>query len=144
MSRRTQGDRDHRQRLLDRFIKTGLAGFADYEILELVLMLAIPQGDVIEPVRGASARKPIRLGRPKGESRRSFESGEYSSCSSSGTLRGLRGYRALPERRRLLVRFAKSIRTDNGIHIFKGSATATSFSYRRCPSSREPRCFAWQ
>ena len=34
-------------------------------------------------VRGASARKPIRLGRPKGESRRSFESGEYSSCSSS-------------------------------------------------------------
>src|SRR2546422_3641469 len=56
--------------------------------------------------------KPIRLGRPKRESRRSFESGEYSSCSSSGTPRGLRGYRALPERRRLLVRFAKSIRTD--------------------------------
>src|SRR6266566_8097332 len=24
------------------------------------------------------------------------------------------------------------------------SATATSFSYRRCPSSRAPRCFAWQ
>src|SRR5207247_10271306 len=78
-------------------------------------------------VRGASARKPIRLGRPKGESRRSFESGEYSSCSSSGTPRGLRGYRALPERRRLLVRFAKSIRTDNGIHIFKWCATASSF-----------------
>ena len=36
MSRRTQGDRDHRQRLLDRFIKTGLAGFADYEILEFL------------------------------------------------------------------------------------------------------------
>jgi len=56
MSRRTQGDRDHRQRLLDRFIKTGLAGFADYEILELILMLAIPQGDVIEPARELIAK----------------------------------------------------------------------------------------
>ena len=56
MSRRSKGDRDHRQRLLDRFIKTGLAGFADYEILELILMLAIPQGDVIEPARELIAK----------------------------------------------------------------------------------------
>ena len=61
MSRRTQGDRDHRQRLLDRFIKTGLAGFADYEILELVLMLAIPQGDVIEAALSAGRGKPLEV-----------------------------------------------------------------------------------
>src|SRR5206468_6021198 len=56
MSRRTQGDRDHRQRLLDRFIKTGLASFADYEILELVLTLAIPRGDVTGPARELIAK----------------------------------------------------------------------------------------
>jgi len=36
----------HRQRLRERFIKNGLAGLADYEVVELILTLAIPQGDV--------------------------------------------------------------------------------------------------
>jgi DNA repair protein RadC len=36
----------HRQRLRDRFIKHGLAGFADYEVIELLLTLAIPRSDV--------------------------------------------------------------------------------------------------
>ncbi|MGH9842361.1 MAG: RadC family protein [Blastocatellia bacterium] len=36
----------HRQRLRERFIKNGVAGLADYEVVELMLTLAIPQGDV--------------------------------------------------------------------------------------------------
>ena len=34
----------HRQRLRDRFLKHGLEGFADYEVLELLLTLAIRAG----------------------------------------------------------------------------------------------------
>ncbi len=36
----------HRQRLRERFIKSGLEGFTDYEVVELILTLAIPQKDV--------------------------------------------------------------------------------------------------
>ncbi len=36
----------HRRRLRERFSKTGLAGFADYEVVELLLTLAIPRSDV--------------------------------------------------------------------------------------------------
>ncbi len=36
----------HRQRLKDRFLKTGAEGLHDYELLELVLFLGIPRGDV--------------------------------------------------------------------------------------------------
>jgi DNA repair protein RadC len=36
----------HRKRLRERFLKTGLAGFHDHEILELLLTYAIPQRDV--------------------------------------------------------------------------------------------------
>ena len=32
----------HRQRLRERFIKSGLVGFADYEVVELLLTLAVP------------------------------------------------------------------------------------------------------
>jgi len=32
----------HRQRLRDRFLKSGLDGFADYEVVELLLTLAVP------------------------------------------------------------------------------------------------------
>lgn len=35
----------HRKRLRERFIKTGLSGFHDHEILELLLTYAIPQKD---------------------------------------------------------------------------------------------------
>lgn len=40
------GPHGHRERLRARFEKSGLDGFADYEIVELVLTLAIPRGDV--------------------------------------------------------------------------------------------------
>ena len=46
----------HRQRLRDRFVKNGLAGFADYEVVELLLTLAIPRADVKQPARALLAR----------------------------------------------------------------------------------------
>jgi len=36
----------HRQRLRERFLSVGLHGFAEHEVLELVLTLAIPRRDV--------------------------------------------------------------------------------------------------
>lgn len=41
----------HRQRLRERFIKNGLQGLADYEIVELLLTLAIPRVDVKEQAK---------------------------------------------------------------------------------------------
>jgi len=41
----------HRQRLRERFAKAGFDGFADYEVVELLLTLAIPQKDVKEPAK---------------------------------------------------------------------------------------------
>jgi len=54
------GDRPHyhghRQRLRDRFLNSGLAGFADYEVVELLLTLAIPRSDVKQPAKALIAR----------------------------------------------------------------------------------------
>jgi DNA repair protein RadC len=36
----------HRQRLRERFLKSGFAGFAEHEIVELLLTLCIPRRDV--------------------------------------------------------------------------------------------------
>ena len=41
----------HRQRLRDRFAKSGLAGFADYEVIELLLTLVIPRHDGKAPAK---------------------------------------------------------------------------------------------
>ena len=41
----------HRKRLRQRFIRNGLNGFADYEVVELLLTLAIPRCDVKEPAK---------------------------------------------------------------------------------------------
>jgi DNA repair protein RadC len=46
----------HRQRLRDRFLKSGLEGFGDYEVVELLLTLAIPRSDVKEPAKALIAR----------------------------------------------------------------------------------------
>lgn len=46
----------HRGRLRDRFLKTGLAGFADYEVVELLLTLALPRSDVKQPAKTLIAR----------------------------------------------------------------------------------------
>lgn len=46
----------HRQRLRERFLKAGLDGFADYEVVELLLTLAIPRSDVKQPAKALMAR----------------------------------------------------------------------------------------
>ncbi len=46
----------HRQRLRQRFRKSGLEGFADYEVVELLLTLAIPRADVKQPAKALIAR----------------------------------------------------------------------------------------
>jgi DNA repair protein RadC len=46
----------HRQRLRERFLKSGLEGFADYEVVELLLTLAIPRSDVKRPAKALIAR----------------------------------------------------------------------------------------
>lgn len=46
----------HRQRLRERFLKSGLDGFADYEVVELLLTLAIPRSDVKGPAKALIAR----------------------------------------------------------------------------------------
>jgi len=46
----------HRQRLRERFLKTGLAGFADHEVVELLLTLCIPRRDVKERAKVLLAR----------------------------------------------------------------------------------------
>lgn len=46
----------HRQRLRDRFLKSGLVGFADYEVVELLLTLALPRADVKQPAKALIAR----------------------------------------------------------------------------------------
>jgi DNA repair protein RadC len=45
-TRKTYPAEGHRQHLRERFAKSGLSGFQNYEILELLLTLAIPRRDV--------------------------------------------------------------------------------------------------
>lgn len=46
MDQKKEACAGHRQRLRDRFLKTGFDGFADHEAVELLLTLAIPRRDV--------------------------------------------------------------------------------------------------
>ena len=46
----------HRKRLRERFLKSGLAGFAEHEVIELLLTLAIPRADVKEPAKALLQR----------------------------------------------------------------------------------------
>jgi len=43
----------HRQRLREKFIQSGLAGFHDYEIVELLLTLGTPRKDCKQPAKAA-------------------------------------------------------------------------------------------
>ena len=46
----------HRQRLRERFLKSGLHGFADYEIIELLLSLGVPRKDTKPQAKEAIKR----------------------------------------------------------------------------------------
>ena len=46
----------HRKRLRERFLKSGLAGFAEHEVVELLLTLAIPRSDVKQPAKALLQR----------------------------------------------------------------------------------------
>jgi len=46
----------HRRRLRERFVKSGLQGFADYEVVELLLTLAVPRSDVKQPAKELIAK----------------------------------------------------------------------------------------
>ncbi len=46
----------HRQRLRERFLKAGLEGLADYEVVELLLTLAIPRSDVKQQAKRLIAK----------------------------------------------------------------------------------------
>ena len=46
----------HRQRLRDRFLNSGLEGFHDYEVIELLLTLGTPRKDCKEAAKEALAK----------------------------------------------------------------------------------------
>ena len=46
----------HRKRLRERFVKNGLSGFAEHEVMELLLTLAIPRSDVKRPAKALLER----------------------------------------------------------------------------------------
>jgi DNA repair protein RadC len=56
MSEETSSHLGHRQRLRERFLRAGLEGFADYEVVELLLTLAIPRSDVKRPAKALTAK----------------------------------------------------------------------------------------
>lgn len=74
----------HRQRLRERFLKSGLDGFADYEVVELLLTLAVPRSDVKPPAKALIARfRNLRgiLDAPIGELRYVSDRQRHSSCT---------------------------------------------------------------
>jgi DNA repair protein RadC len=55
MSMVPTGAEGHRQRLRERFVRSGLDGFHDHEVLELLLTYAIPRKDVKRPAKALLA-----------------------------------------------------------------------------------------
>ncbi len=53
---KSTGSFGHRGRLRERFIKSGLDGFLDYEIIELLLTLGTPRKDCKKPAKDAIVR----------------------------------------------------------------------------------------
>ncbi len=52
----TESQKDHRKRLREKFVKSGLSGFLDYEIIELLLTLGTPRKDCKGPAKEAIKR----------------------------------------------------------------------------------------
>ncbi|MBL7013469.1 MAG: DNA repair protein RadC [Candidatus Marinimicrobia bacterium] len=49
----SKDNKGHRQRLREKFLKNGLDGFHDYEIIELLLTLGTPRSDCKQPAKDA-------------------------------------------------------------------------------------------
>ena len=49
----SKDNKGHRQRLRKKFLKNGLDGFLDYEIIELLLTLGTPRTDCKQPAKDA-------------------------------------------------------------------------------------------
>ena len=49
----SKGNEGHRQRLREKFLKNGLDGFLDYEIIELLLTLGTPRSDCKQSAKDA-------------------------------------------------------------------------------------------
>lgn len=62
MSERKPHYLGHRQRLRERFAKSGLDGLAEHEVIELLLTLAIPRADVKQPAKALLDRFGNRRG----------------------------------------------------------------------------------
>ncbi|PID73211.1 MAG: hypothetical protein CSB33_04630 [Desulfobacterales bacterium] len=54
--KQTHKGEGHRQRLRERFLSSGLDGFQDYEVIELLLTLSTPRKDCKPPAKAALAR----------------------------------------------------------------------------------------
>jgi DNA repair protein RadC len=59
----------HRQRLRERFLRADFVGFQDYEVVELLLTLAIPRSDVKEPAKALIERFGNLRGRTRNSNR---------------------------------------------------------------------------
>ena len=51
----------HRQRLRERFLNSGLQGFHDYEVIELLLTLGTPRADCKQPAKDAVATIDVKV-----------------------------------------------------------------------------------
>lgn len=65
----TNSNKGHRQRLREKFLKSGLDGFHDYKIIELLLTLGTPRTDCKQPAKDALKKfgslKAVLEGNPK-------------------------------------------------------------------------------
>ena len=56
MSEKRHSEEGHRDRLRDKFLRTGLEGFHDYEVIELLLTFATPRRDCKQAAKSALQR----------------------------------------------------------------------------------------
>ena len=66
-NRKLQKGEGHRQRLREKFLSSGLSGFHDYEVIELLLTLGTPRKDCKDSAKEALSRfktlQGVQIGR---------------------------------------------------------------------------------
>ncbi len=103
----------HRQRLREKFLKSGLAGFHDYEMIELLLTLATPRKDCKDAAKAALKKFKSLQG--------VFEASPQELCEIDGigpkNLLGLKLVKAVSERY-LASRLEKKNALNNSKELF--------------------------